>query len=106
MKSDYREKFNRFFPALTGFVCFLFGFAGATLITGRVATVKYEALKAEFAEYKNTIRTFDPDSAYTLKFLPKEHRKGDGHWFGPVSHLTCTLQNNGAEWIVLENKDE
>lgn len=66
-------------------------------------------LSSELADAKEQIpvsKTFDPDSSYVLKFLPKEHRKGDGHWFGPVSSLTCTFQKHGNEWVVLEDKTE
>lgn len=73
-----------------------------TKITLHGFTLNYSGVEV----IRDTIRTFDPDSAYTLKFLPKAHRKADGHWFGPVSCLTCTLQKNGDEWVVLEDKDE
>lgn len=73
-----------------------------TKVTFHGFTLNYSGVEV----IRDTVRTFDPDSAYTLKFLPKEHRKADGHWFRPVSHLTCTLQKNGDEWVVLEDKDE
>lgn len=73
-----------------------------TKITFHGFTLSYSGVEV----IRDTVRTFDPDSAYTLKFLPKEHRKVDGHRFGPVSNLTCTLQKNGDEWVVLENKSD